>query len=441
VVDEKMTVSFFLRDNHAMDDFLRQFVDSTILERVSSFVHAVVFVNYPNQCHCTVTKHNMTVYGVRDNKNRFYARHFIYNIPQGVAWREPPILTQLTILQGFGMKVNTHKHFVSPSLTDLASFMWDYSADSLDVFAGHPTALDTGFRFQFNTPLVVTTAIVDNVTWIADQSSCDEDKSLVLPIRFTNTVKVRAMGSLYSLRNLPHTLINDYAINKGTRLKVVVCMDDSPCITTSVALLDVVRPSKKPSLPLRFRWINGECCLIAGMQCATEMQYCCRRLGLPKDVPLQTFYAAYCKGVNSLHKLLHSKPVGDMNDAHNARLWSWCVENRSLSVEEIMHCSGVFAPSGLLKIYMVARTDTYMQKNMSKFEQFLTRQEMWTAAHHFNVVPMKEKRKKPNKLKSNNRKTKVWKGKGIPIGQSIGGICLQSCKPTPSPPNDLVNAF
>jgi hypothetical protein len=163
-----------------MEEFLKQFVDGQVLKHLQGVTHAVVFVNFETQYVCSKKSDNINIVGVSVSepvdgdagqpaleKMTFFGRHISYNIPHLPFWRPPPLLSQLYIISSLGVEVNLHRHFLSPSVVDLALYMWESGATSLDVFTESHAVHQpqAAFRFELTCPVSVVTGMVSRVKW------------------------------------------------------------------------------------------------------------------------------------------------------------------------------------------------------------------------------------------------------------------------------------
>lgn len=472
-----------------LEALISRYVDPRVAARVAAMDSAIVFVNFHGQRAAISKVHRGAppIAGVTVD-GAFWGRHFLYNVPQSVAWREPPLMTQLSTLRDWGVAVNPHRHFVRPSLADLATYMWEAcgagpgepadkwtdgapslgdGAPSLDVFVGTPTALDSAFLFELTAPLEVVTAVVYDVKWRALEPS--PSQPFTRPVQYTNTVHAYLMGSRdgagaqgegregaamgeegaaepeeWVIRDVAHALVASSGVGPGAVVRLVV---DSHAVVPEPCILDVVRPVEPPALPDQFQWVGQRCCLPDDMEAAMEARHCCRRLGLPSNVSLQTFYSL---GSTQLACVFRSPVV-------------WGDAPVSPSLADIMHCSSAFAPEwGHLRLHLlvhacgvddflglvaedcpVASGDRlFLRQRWAAFEAFLTRHRMWSAATAFDVVPVssgKSKRRRKGRVdKGSGRRCK---GKGVPIhGRLSATIQHLSTKPHPSPPEELATA-
>lgn len=475
-----------------MEEFLHQYVDPQVLKLLQGVSHAVVFVNFENQYPdkvCSNISSNINIVGVRASEPRsdesehsnakpealetisFHGRHMSYNVPQLPFWRPPPLLSQLYIIKSLGVPVNPYRHFVSPSVVDLATYMWESGATSLDVFTeyqGHPKP---AFRFELTCPVRVVTGTVTSVKWCKANQSADH--KLQLPVEYTNVVCVECDGEEISVPNVAHRTVHKGRINRGAVLKVVVADGVIP----HAQLVCVEEPGKRARMPRTYRWVDHKCCLPWDMERAMEMRHTCVRLGMPSTVPLQLFLVLVKLNLKTLHPLLVDK-TAVINHTElrkhggHAELCQW-IKGLTMSLAEIMHCSGAFAPEwGLLRLAIMcnctgAKTDpnsffnswklgkdySFVRGRWDEFEAFLNRHTLWTAAVEFDTSTFVKPLKSKNPLKKTRKRGEQVKGglhqfkglhphdntktRSIPIGESAPYILMHSDKPHPSPPNDL----
>jgi hypothetical protein len=178
---------------------------------------------------------------------------------------------------------------------------------------------------------------------------------------------------------------------------------------------------------------------------------------MPTSVPQQLFMVLHNHNVQTLHALLETHkqnyPKSVRQQAGFMELCAW-LQTLTVTLADIMHCSGVFAPEwGLLRIALLCNTTdaksdpndffnswklgkdyAFVRSRWAGFEAFLTRHDLWATAVNFEVTSIVESRKKSKKNKGRNLKKAH---KGIPVGQSAPYVSVISDKPLPSPPNDL----
>lgn len=467
-----MPVSFDKSSKRVMEEFFKQFVDGQVLRHLQDVTHAVVFVNFEPQYVCSKKLDNITIVGVNASepvnedagaleKMKFYGRHISYNIPHLPFWRPPPVLSQLYIIKSLGVEVNPHRHFLSPSVVDLAMYMWESGATSLDVFTESQSVHQpqAAFRFEFTCPLKVVTGTVARVKWHKVFQSV-EDK-LVLPVQYTNTMYVQCDGydEEVKVQNVPHNTVKQRSLGFGAVVRIVIADSIIPC----AKLLSVERPGKRPRMPRTYRWVNGKCCLPADMERAVEMRHACLRLGMPASVPPQLFMVLHNANIKTLHPLLVTKtPVLVNEDLRrhkgHTELCKW-IQELTVTLPDIMHCSSAFEPEwGLLRLAIMcnwtgAKADpaafynswklgkdyTFVRNRWKGFEAFLNRHDLWAAAVEFDtatfVEPLKVHKHPFKKIKNKQKKRKARQG--IAIGESAPCMAMHSDKPLPSPPNEL----
>jgi len=469
-----MPVGLDKPSQRAMEEFLKQFVDGQVLENLKGVTHTVVFVNFETQYVCSKKSDNINIVGVSASepvdgdaaktsleKLTFYGRHISYNIPQLPFWRPPPLLSQLYIIKSLGVGVNPHRHFLCPSVVDLAMYMWESGATSLDVFTESQSVHQpqAAFRFELTYPMKVVTGKVSCVKWHKVSQSV-EDK-LVLPVQYTNTMYVQCDGydEEVTVQNVAHSTVKKRSLGLGAVVKLVVVDAIIPC----AKLLLVEQPGKRPRMPRSFRWVDGKCCLPVDMERAVEMRHACLRLGMPTSVPPQLFMVLHTANVKNLHPLLVTKtPILVNKDLGrhkgHTELCKW-VKELTLTLPDIMHCSSAFEPEwGLLRLAIMcnwtgAKSDPaafynswklgkdypFVRSRWKEFESFLNRHDLWTAAVDFDtatfVEPLPVHKHPFKKLKDKKRRREPRQG--IAIGDSTTCIAMHSDKPLPSPPNDL----
>lgn len=427
-----------------MDAFLVRHLPPAVAAALADTDQAVAFVNWPDQRAAVravgVPGGTMDVAGVKVN-DRFWARRLVYRLPIA-AFREPPLLTQLSTLRGLRQDVNPHRHFVRPTASDLAGYLWEAGAESLDVLPGHPGAAPA-FRFEFTAPLRSATGTVTRVIWRAVPPP--PDRRLSLPAVYTNRVTVRLGGEAPGAKgeaakvvidNAPHAALYCHNLARGARVRVVVNASiqswrsqpqrspapwrepkQSEPPRSAAVLAVVLTPAKRRALPAAFRWVAGTCCLPADMERALEMRHCCLRLGLPESVTLQAFYALHTAGTRTLHALL-TTPDAPGEDATTSAVRHWA-RQQTLSLADVMHASGAFAPEwGKLRLALAThasgathRFDDVLQSadaaglapHWPAFQEFLSRHNLWAVAHEFAVLPLRAKKKRRG-LKAADRK-------------------------------------
>jgi len=246
----------------------------------------------------------------------------------------------------------------------------------------------------------------------------------------------------------------------------------------------VLTPAKRRALPAAFRWVAGTCCLPADMERALEMRHCCLRLGLPEAVTLQAFYALHTAGTRTLHALLIT-PDAPGEDATTSAVRHWA-RQQTLSLADVMHASGVFAPEwGKLRLALAThasgathRFDDVLQSadaaglapHWPAFQDFLSRHNLWAVAHEFAVLPLRAKKKRRDRKPSDGKQSgasaskkpaKPSDGKqpetqsskkpsgetrrlsasaAMPIAARREQLHSESDKPPPSPPDELMSA-
>jgi hypothetical protein len=291
--------------------------------------------------------------------------------------------------------------------------------------------------------------------------------------------------------NAPHAALYSHNLARGAVVRLVMNTDSPRCAVLSAVLL----PAKRRALPAAFRWVAGACCLPTDMERALEMRHCCLRLGLPEAIPLQAFYALHATGTRTLHELLtNPDTAGDDATVSAVRHWA---RQQALSLADVMHASGAFAPEWgklrlALAIHASGATHSFddvlvdtaaLAPHWPIFQEFLSRHNLWAAAHEFAVLPVRAKKKrrdrKPRsgagdkvkdkvageKVKAAEDKGAGGKGEGA-AGKvaEVGGVAAveprklsasaampisarahahlhsESDKPPPSPPDELMSA-